>query len=263
MISIDSDFNGKPCSTNRKLFPLIDDIQPVYYVGKFIGLAPFSLQYQHHQNIFNWKLLIIDIVIILLHIVIQFIFFFMTFQLMVMPSSSLLIVDFGIVVTMTCFSIFRTIMSCGFLFIRNKIHLDIIKELIKIDEEVFVMHMVYAYIFFNSFLYISQMKKLGIEINHNYHRKFVLFYTIFLLSWSGVCVLSTTTIIIYFEIIYYTFAERVLMVLLVFYTSCTFAMVKSYYFLALLAVRTRISAINKYLRYTFSLNFLFILLVYK
>lgn len=92
------------------------------------------------------------------------------------------------------------------------------------------------------------MKKLGIEINHRHHRKFVFFYTVFLLTLSALCVVTTTIIIIYFEIIHYTIAERILMVTLVFYTSVTFAMIKSYYFLALLAVRTRITAINKFLR---------------
>lgn len=132
--TIDSVIHSNEMCSKEKISTLIDDIQHLYYMGKFIGLAPFSLQ--HSQNICNWKLIIIDIVIILFHIVIQFIVYFMIFQLLVMPSSSLLIVDFGLVFTMTFFSVYRTIVSCGFLLIRNKFRTDIINELIKIDEEV-------------------------------------------------------------------------------------------------------------------------------
>lgn len=92
------------------------------------------------------------------------------------------------------------------------------------------------------------MAKLGVTINHKRHYTFVFYYTVFILCASGLCVSITVAIILFFEKVEYTIVERFLMAILFFYTSVTFPVIMSYYFLALLAVRSRILALNTFLR---------------
>lgn len=250
----------------RKNFEVTKVIQPLCYVGKFLGLAAFAQE--QHRSALKWKLCTIDIALIVLHIVVQLVlFYYSVFRITLMPSSMApYIVEVGITMATTFFAFIRVCVSIWFLSIRRWC-CGIVTGFVALDEQVGIW--IFTKLFQtkwtkllvpdrqlsfsvkfrqNHFFFPFQMTKLGIEINHKRHYKFVFFYTLFILMASGLCVATTASIILIFEIIHYTIAERVLLVVLFFYTSVTFSVIMSYYFLALLAVRSRISTINAFLR---------------